>query len=191
MLTQLAPGKPLAKVWPQPVLPGQAERVANDPDFEDEGLPAPEAAQLRVPPASSAALAHSGWVILLVEDDVLAAQAIGDLFESLQLPFAIAGDARAALGLSGKACVRIRRRRAAAGPDVGSGTLAIELQKRLAMPCLLMTGETGPEIKASAKANGRPLLIKPLRPPGFARRTRTPMPRASAGRALLSTVKCY
>ena len=42
---------------------------------------------------------------MLVEDDVLAAQAIGDLFESLQLPFTIASDARAALGLSGKACM--------------------------------------------------------------------------------------
>ena len=144
--------------------------LLSSPDDESWGhmalprklTPVPEVPQLRVPPALRAAIARTGKAILLVEDDVLVSQAIGHLFESLQLPVLIAADARAARAASAQvllaACdVRL--------PGETSGLeLAIELQEKLAMPCLLMTGETGTEIRAAAESNGLQLLIKPIKP---------------------------
>ena len=125
-------------------------------------LPAPEVPQLRVPPELRAAIARTGKAILLVEDDALVSQAIGHLFESLQLPVLIAADARAARDVSAQAFVAACDVRL---PGATSGLeLAIELQTRLGMPCLLMTGETGVEIRAAAQSNGLQLLIKPIKP---------------------------
>ena len=144
--------------------------LLSSPDDESWGhlpsprrlMPVPEAPQLRVPPVLRAAIARTGKAILLVEDDALVSQAIGHLFESLQLPVLIAADARAARAASDQALLAACDVRL---PGETSGLeLAIELQKELAMPCLLMTGETGVEIRAAAESNGLQLLIKPIKP---------------------------
>ena len=125
-------------------------------------VPVPDVPPLRVPPALRAAIARTGKAILLVEDDALVSQAIGHLFESLQLPVLIAADARAARIVSERAFVAACDVRLPG--DTSGLELAIELQTRLAMPCLLMTGETGVEIRAAARLNGLRLLIKPIKP---------------------------
>ena len=144
--------------------------LLSSPDDESWGhlpsprrlMPVPEAPQLKVPSALRAAIARTGKAILLVEDDVMVSQAIGHLFESLQLPVLIAANARAARDVSDQAFVAACDVRL---PGETSGLeLAIELQKELAMPCLLMTGETGVDIRAAAQLNGLQLLIKPIKP---------------------------
>lgn len=144
--------------------------LLSSPDDESWGhlpsprrlMPVPEAPQLRVPPVLRAAIARTGKAILLVEDDALVSRAIGHLFESLQLPVLIAADARAARAASDQALLAACDVRL---PGETSGLeLAIELQRELAMPCLLMTGETGVEIRAAAESNGLQLLIKPIKP---------------------------
>lgn len=143
--------------------------LLSSPDDESWGhlpsrrlMPVPEAPQLRVPSTLRAAIARTGKAILLVEDDAMVSQAISHLFESLQLPVLIAADARAARAAADQAFVAACDVRL---PGETSGLeLAIELQKELTMPCLLMTGETGVEIRAAAEANGLQLLIKPIKP---------------------------
>ena len=143
--------------------------LLSSPDDESWGhlpsrrlMPVPEAPQLRVPSTLRAAIARTSKAILLVEDDALVSQAIGHLFESLQLPVLIAADARAARAASAQALLAACDVRL---PGETSGLeLAIELQEKLAMPCLLMTGETSTEIRAAAESNGLQLLIKPIEP---------------------------
>ena len=144
--------------------------LLSSPDDESWGhlalprklTPVPEVPVLRVPQSLRAAIARTGQAILLVEDDAMVSQAIAHLFESLQLPVLIAADARAARDVSGQAFVAACDVRL---PGETSGLeLAIELQKELAMPCLLMTGETGVEINVAAQSNGLQLLIKPIKP---------------------------
>ena len=144
--------------------------LLSSPDDESWGhlalprklTPVPEVPALRVPQSLRAAIARTGQAILLVEDDAMVSQAIAHLFESLQLPVLIAADARAARDVSGQAFVAACDVRL---PGETSGLeLAIELQKELAMPCLLMTGETGVEINVAAQSNGLQLLIKPIKP---------------------------
>ena len=134
--------------------------LLSSPDDESWGhlalpcklLPVPEVPPLQVPQAPRSAIARTGRAILLVEDDALVSQAIGHLFESLQLPVLIAADTQAARDVSRQAFVVACDVRL---PGETSGlNLAVELQTGLAISCLLMTGETGVEIRAAAQLNG-------------------------------------
>jgi two-component system, sensor histidine kinase len=152
----------LPKVAPVALLSSPGEESWGHKPLPRKLTPVPEVPSLRVPPALRAAIARTGKAILLVEDDAMVSEAIGHLFESLQLPVLIAADARAARDVSGQAFVAACDVRL---PGEASGLeLAIELQSALVIPCLLMTGETSTEIRGAAESNGLQLLIKPIKP---------------------------
>lgn len=116
---------------------------------------------LHVPEPLRAALRTSGKAILVVEDDALVAQAIIQLLGNLGLSAIHAKDAKTALALAPQACIAACDVRL---PGTMLGTdLAVRLQK-MAIPALLMTGETSLEIKQTALAQDLLLLIKPVQP---------------------------
>ncbi len=152
----------LPKVAPPALLSSPDDGLSVGYSLPLDAMAESEAVQLTVPPELLSAIARTGRAILLVEDDVLVSQAIGHLFEILQLPVLIAADAIAARGLSRQAFAAACDVRL---PGKTSGlALATELQINQGLPCLLMTGETSAEVRAAAQANGMQLLIKPIKP---------------------------
>jgi signal transduction histidine kinase/CheY-like chemotaxis protein len=133
-----------------------------EPQGSPEAPVGPEMAALQVPVALKDALARTGKAILLVEDDALVSEAIGQLFKDLGLPVVMAADASAAFALAHRACVAACDIRL---PGELSGLeLAVELQANEHMPCLLMTGETAADVRAAARGHNLPLLVKPIKP---------------------------
>jgi two-component system, sensor histidine kinase len=119
---------------------------------------------LLVPPSVRAAIRASGKSILVVEDDVLVAQAILQLLGDLNLPMLHATSAFVATKLASQACMAACDVRL---PGVTSGLdLAVHLQA-MQVPALLMTGESSANIKEGAHAHGLMLLIKPVKPQDF------------------------
>jgi two-component system, sensor histidine kinase len=116
---------------------------------------------LNVHKALRAILRDSGKSILMVEDDALVVQAMTQLFSDLNLPILYATNASQALELAPQACMvacDVRLPGSMSGLD-----LALRL-KHMAIPTLLMTGETSADIKAFAHHHGLQLLIKPVAP---------------------------
>lgn len=116
---------------------------------------------LRVPAQLRQSLRDSGKAILLVEDDMLVAQAMMELFENLGLPTLHVSSAQAALQLAAKAAV------AACDIRLPGGVTGLDLARRLhslAIPALLMTGETSIEVNEAATRQDLILLIKPVKP---------------------------
>jgi CheY-like chemotaxis protein len=100
----------------------------------------------------------------VVEDDALVVQAMTQLFSDLNLPLLYATNATQALALAPQACMvacDVRLPGGMSGLD-----LALQLQ-HMAIPTLLMTGETSADIRAFAQQHGLQLLIKPVAPQVF------------------------
>ncbi len=116
---------------------------------------------LRVPGSLSSLLQRSGKGLLLVEDDMLVAQAIVQLMQDLNVPVLHATQASAAMRLADRACLAACDVRL---PGSTSGlALAVDLMQ-MGTAALLMTGETTAEVREAAQRHGLLLLVKPVKP---------------------------
>jgi two-component system, sensor histidine kinase len=120
---------------------------------------------LQVLPRLRTLLADSGQSILLVEDDLLVADAIAQLFNRLQMPLLHASDASTALNLAPRARLAVCDMRLPMQKQADCDGLSLALQLRqLGIPALLMTGETNAQISTAAQRQHIPVLIKPVKP---------------------------
>jgi two-component system, sensor histidine kinase len=116
---------------------------------------------LKVPASVLSLLQRTGKALLLVEDDLLVAQAIIQLMKDLDVPVLHATSATNATALAYRACLAACDVRL---PGTTSGMeLAVGLT-HLRIGALLMTGETSVEVRAAALRNGLILLVKPVKP---------------------------
>jgi two-component system, sensor histidine kinase len=146
----------LPKVWPQ------------EADYTSSGrfmLSQPQALMpldpLTVPGSLRSVLRSTGKALLLVEDDVLVAQAIVQLMQDLDIPVLHATTAAAAMPLAHRACL------AACDVRLPGNTSGLELAvglTQMRIGALLMTGETSVEVRDAAVRNGLILLVKPVKP---------------------------
>ena len=116
---------------------------------------------LRVPGSVRSLLQRTGKALLLVEDDLLVAQAIIQLMQDLNVPVLHASSASAALPLASQACL------AACDVRLPGSTSGLELAVALmqtGVDALLMTGETSVDVREAAQRNGLTLLVKPVKP---------------------------
>jgi two-component system, sensor histidine kinase len=116
---------------------------------------------LRVPDSLRAVLRSTGKALLLVEDDLLVAQAIIQLMKDLDVPVLHATTALAAMPLTHRACL------AACDVRLPGNTSGVELAvglTQMRIGALLMTGETSVEVRQAAQRHGLTLLVKPVKP---------------------------
>jgi two-component system, sensor histidine kinase len=120
---------------------------------------------LQLPPRLRTLLDGSGLAILLVEDDLLVADAIAHLFTQLQVPLLHATDATAAWALAPSACLAACDMRLPIQKPADCDGLSLALQLRqLGIPALLMTGESSTDIHTAAQGLHVPVLLKPVKP---------------------------
>ncbi len=146
----------LPKVWPQ------------EEDYSSSGkfmLSQPQVLMplepLLVPDSLRAVLRGTGKGLLLVEDDMLVAQAIVQLMKDLDIPVVHATSAVAAMPLAHRACL------AACDVRLPGNTSGLELAvglTQMRIGALLMTGETSVEVRDAAVRHGLMLLVKPVKP---------------------------
>jgi two-component system, sensor histidine kinase len=118
-------------------------------------------APLRVPDSLHFLLRRTGKSLLLVEDDMLVAQAIIQLMKDLDVPVLHATSAATAMPMAHRVCL------AACDVRLPGSTTGLELAQglgRLRIGALLMTGETSVEVRNAAQSNGLSLLVKPVKP---------------------------
>ncbi len=146
----------LPKVWPR------AEDYSSSGKFM---LSQPQVLMplepLTVPDSLRSVLRSTGKALLLVEDDMLVAQAIVQLMNDLDIPVLHATNALAALPLAHRACL------AACDVRLPGSTTGLELAvglTQMRVGTLLMTGETSVEVRDAAVRHGMMLLIKPVKP---------------------------
>jgi two-component system, sensor histidine kinase len=116
---------------------------------------------LTVPDSLRFVLRSTGKALLLVEDDMLVAQAIVQLMKDLDVPVVHATSAMAAMPLAHRACL------AACDVRLPGNTTGLELAVGLThmrIGTLLMTGETSADVRQAAQHNGLILLVKPVKP---------------------------
>ncbi len=116
---------------------------------------------LQVPNSLRKLLVSTGKALLLVEDDLLVAQAIMGLMHDVDVPVVHAVHAMEATRLVPGACLAACDVRL---PGSMSGLeLAIGL-KHMGVAALLMTGETSADVHDTATRSGLLVLIKPVKP---------------------------
>ncbi len=116
---------------------------------------------LTVPGSLRSVLRSTGKALLLVEDDLLVAQAIMQLMKDLDVPVLHATSALAAIPLAHRACL------AACDVRLPGSTTGLELAvglTQMRIGALLMTGETSVQVREAAQRNGLLLLVKPVKP---------------------------
>jgi FixJ family two-component response regulator len=146
----------LPKVWPQADdYTSSGKFMLSQPQVLIPLVP------LMVPDSLRALLRSTGKALLLVEDDLLVAQAIIQLMKDLDVPVVHATSALAAMPLAHNACL------AACDVRLPGSTSGLELAvglMQMRIGALLMTGETGADVREAALRNGLILLVKPVKP---------------------------